>query len=266
MSCFLAENSLVGLKLKQDHKAAWTGNHGKVRRFSKRMMYSYNKQQVVEQQQASSSKEDSQEMLSVAHQTQDMFLNEQISSSPPPKTSETISSQEAAECGYTPGTYDVLSGRGRTSLNHVGNRRFRATVRLYLDEYLAATSRLEKTEVVMKVVHAVHQTGGRFLKRDPATGKWVAIGEKRARERVGHALRDAHAERIRSGKVEGDNSKMGDLKTENESEPLPIESFQEGWEFAEDLERLFADTGRATSSEQDAAPSDSSFGGEVAQV
>jgi len=90
-----------------------------------------------------------------------------------------------------PMDFDILLGRGKTSFNHVGNRRFRVFIGLHLRRYMDAQSRMEKTLVVNSVVEAIQEAGGRFLKQDAKSKKWFQVNSKMAREKVGHALRDA---------------------------------------------------------------------------
>lgn len=93
--------------------------------------------------------------------------------------------------------FDILLGRGKTSFNHVGNRRFRVFIGLHLRRYMEASSRMEKTLVVNSVVEAIQEGGGRFLKQDLKTEKWYQVNPKMAREKVGHALRDAVGMRMK---------------------------------------------------------------------
>jgi hypothetical protein len=87
------------------------------------------------------------------------------------------------------GPYDIICGRCSTAYNNVGNRRFRATISLYLQRYKEAKSREDKGDAIMSVVRLLlDDVGARFLKR--RGNIWVELGEKQAREKVGHALRD----------------------------------------------------------------------------
>ncbi|CAB9515421.1 Nitrilase family, member 2 [Seminavis robusta] len=86
---------------------------------------------------------------------------------------------------------DVLCGRGKTSFNHVGNRRFRDLIAASTDKYNSAKSRLEKSMVVHAIVEQVKKVKGRFLKQDRYTGRWYELDERQAKEKVGHAIRDA---------------------------------------------------------------------------
>lgn len=87
------------------------------------------------------------------------------------------------------GPYDIICGRCSTAFNNAGNRRFRATISLYLQRYNEARSREDKGDAIMSVVRILlDNIGARFLKKQGNT--WVELGEKKAREKVGHALRD----------------------------------------------------------------------------
>ena len=96
---------------------------------------------------------------------------------------------------------DILLGRSKASWNHVGNRKFRVFVGLHLKRYMEAATRLEKTMVVNAVVDSVQQAGGRFLKLNK-DGMWYVVSQKEAREKVGHALRDAVGLRIKLSSTE----------------------------------------------------------------
>ncbi|CAB9512994.1 expressed unknown protein [Seminavis robusta] len=86
---------------------------------------------------------------------------------------------------------DVLCGRGKSSFNHPGNKRFRDLITSSIQEYDRADSRLEKSLVVHSIVEGIRSVGGRFLKTDQDTGKWTELDDRACREKVGHAIRDA---------------------------------------------------------------------------
>jgi hypothetical protein len=86
------------------------------------------------------------------------------------------------------GSYDVLCGRHKLAFNNIGNRRLRVTVSLSIERYLAKMSRHDKTLVIISIVELIQESGGRFLKWNK--DRWIELGEKQAREKVGHALRD----------------------------------------------------------------------------
>jgi hypothetical protein len=87
------------------------------------------------------------------------------------------------------GPNDVVCGRGKGSYNRPGNKQFRALVRTNVEEYQLAKSKLDKSMVFSKIVDKVRESG-RFVKqRKDKT--WYEIGDEHAREKVGHALREA---------------------------------------------------------------------------
>ena len=107
---------------------------------------------------------------------------------------------------------DVLLGRGAACWNHVGNRRFRDIVRGYLDAYIKAKLRIEKTMIVSEILSKVEEANGRFLKKQPPEKKrgrrdnWVEVERKAAVEKVGHAIRD---QKIQPGKDRSQSSGPG---------------------------------------------------------
>ena len=59
----------------------------------------------------------------------------------------------------------------------VGNTRFRDLVGSLLDEYSSATSKLEKSAIVQRVLIEVRtkSPNGGFIKKDPLTGQWYEV-------------------------------------------------------------------------------------------
>ena len=82
---------------------------------------------------------------------------------------------------------------GKTCFNHQGNKSFRKLVRLYLDDYAEATSKLEKSAIVSSIIQTVRtqNPGGGFLRFDTSSGLWQEVGDHLAREKVGQTIRDA---------------------------------------------------------------------------
>lgn len=91
---------------------------------------------------------------------------------------------------YQPGPNDVVCGRGKGSYNRPGNKKFRELVQRHVEEYLRAKSKLDKSMVLASIVEQVREHG-RFIKRK--AGAWCEIGDEQAREKVGHAIREAIA-------------------------------------------------------------------------
>lgn len=86
---------------------------------------------------------------------------------------------------------DVYCGRDRYSHTHPGNRRFRQLINNYREIYQSSKHRDEKTRINTEIVKSVKANGGRFMRRDDATGQWHELDAASAHEKVSHALRSA---------------------------------------------------------------------------
>ena len=82
--------------------------------------------------------------------------------------------------------------------SHTGNIAFRETIEHQLERYHSATSKLDKSLIVIEIVDEIRSRtmNGGFIqqKKDPSdrnTKIWFEIGDTLARAKVGHALRDA---------------------------------------------------------------------------
>ena len=94
---------------------------------------------------------------------------------------------------YEAGPNDVVCGRGKGSYNRPGNKKFRALVQEYVPRYVNARTKLDKSMVLSAIVEKVREeNGGRFIKQRKG-GEWHEIGDEQAREKVGHAIREAIA-------------------------------------------------------------------------
>jgi hypothetical protein len=91
-------------------------------------------------------------------------------------------------------SYDVICGRGKGCSNWVGNRRFRVMIAMYKERYLQAPTRIAKSAVLENIFQTVQASSPptRFVRKDQAsTGRWYEIRDDEARNKVGHAMRDA---------------------------------------------------------------------------
>jgi hypothetical protein len=100
-----------------------------------------------------------------------------------------------------PGPYDIVCGRNSGAYNYIGNRRFRVTIEMNLQQYIYSPTREDKTNVIKSIVWMLHeQVSARFLKKETSkkssgsrrrgTPRYTVMTDKQAREKVGHALRD----------------------------------------------------------------------------
>mmetsp|Transcript_4333 Transcript_4333/g.7234 ORF Transcript_4333/g.7234 Transcript_4333/m.7234 type:complete len:285 (+) Transcript_4333:46-900(+) len=87
---------------------------------------------------------------------------------------------------------DVLLGKQRDAFNHVGNRNFRDLIHDNWERYNNSKGRCERTAIVVQIVKFLRdERQVRFLKKDTDVGKWFIVHDSVAREKVGHAIRDA---------------------------------------------------------------------------
>ena len=85
--------------------------------------------------------------------------------------------------------FDIICGRQSESLNHVGNRRFRVTINLYLQRYReTANARRKRVELITEIIETLQAAGAKFLKQKRDT--YVELSEREVRQKVAHALRD----------------------------------------------------------------------------
>jgi hypothetical protein len=93
------------------------------------------------------------------------------------------------------GPYDVLSGRDKAVFNHVGNRRFRVSLALWIPRYDEAQTKSEKAAVIGTLCHMLkNEAGIRFLKKyDGGPGEegfYMELNTTQTKKKVGHAIRD----------------------------------------------------------------------------
>lgn len=100
-----------------------------------------------------------------------------------------------------PRRFDVLLGKGTTIAEHTGNLRAFHIVEMNRDRYEKA-SKFEKTHVSERIVHLIHESYGRFLKKED--GGWVECTKTEAREKISHCfrrLRELDAKRAKKSKA-----------------------------------------------------------------
>jgi hypothetical protein len=104
-----------------------------------------------------------------------------------PKAS-VVGSKEGSQPAARPSEYSIICGRGKGTLNHAGNRRFRDLTSTFIERYSRADSKAAKSVIVSTILDVIHQADGDFcqLKR----GVWVKTGDHYAREKVSALLRD----------------------------------------------------------------------------
>ena len=88
--------------------------------------------------------------------------------------------------------FDIVCGRTESASRHCGNRRFRVTISIFLQQYMDRPDRgRDRSLLFIRIVDTIRSSGARFVKY--SDGQWRDIGDAEARRKVGRALRDAVA-------------------------------------------------------------------------
>lgn len=101
--------------------------------------------------------------------------------------------------GYQPSDHDVVCGRGKGHYNQPGNKKFRSLILDRLAEYQTLRTRIDKTVFLNKIIDEVRSqnNGQAHFVRKLEGGIWEKLGDELAREKVGHAIREALAPRYK---------------------------------------------------------------------
>jgi hypothetical protein len=86
---------------------------------------------------------------------------------------------------FQPSENTVLCGRSRECFESAGNRRFRVLCNSYMQEYLDAPGKVEKSRIVTKIMRTIRQLCpvGAFVSFEG--GRWYEVSQRTAREKVG---------------------------------------------------------------------------------
>jgi hypothetical protein len=109
-----------------------------------------------------------------------------------PESDERFDNQSNLIFVDEPHDHDVLCGRGGSINSHPGNERFRQLVEKRKRVYLTARFKREKRLIANSILSEIRSIDppGRFLSRDPKSGKWHDIGDEKARDKTSQALRE----------------------------------------------------------------------------
>ncbi|CAB9523917.1 Nitrilase family, member 2 [Seminavis robusta] len=104
--------------------------------------------------------------------------------------------------GFVPGPYEILIGRGRRCTNHWGNQRFRHMIETELEGYAAAECKRHKSSIIGRVLADIkkHSPNKGFIKKDVASGRWLAFTDAASRVAIAQAFRDALDDTYKSSK------------------------------------------------------------------
>eukprot|EP00980_Cylindrotheca_fusiformis_P021047 scaffold8060_cov110-Cylindrotheca_fusiformis.AAC.5 len=99
---------------------------------------------------------------------------------------------------FVPQPYSVLIGRGKACTNAIGNRRLQVLASSYLEDYNNASTKMEKSVIVSKIVDSIREACpvGAFIRHEG--GRWWEVDDVSAREKVGTMIRDLLSNKYRS--------------------------------------------------------------------
>ena len=86
---------------------------------------------------------------------------------------------------FIPSDYSVICGRTKFCFDSVGNRRFRVTVRMYIDEYKNASGKAEKSKIVTRIYNLVRESAPEGAFVTFCNGRWYECSERISREKIG---------------------------------------------------------------------------------
>lgn len=114
----------------------------------------------------------------------------------------------------------------------MGNRRFRITISLFLQQYNDLRSRTARGVLIADLCDMIHNNGGRFLKL--RNKRWVTLTAKESRTKIGHALRDSSCQQQKASTLTRPRTSSDDDDDDDESlwratkrqrilfEPIPL--------------------------------------------
>jgi hypothetical protein len=101
-----------------------------------------------------------------------------------------LSKAQLLPLSFKPNDVDILCGRGKVCSNRRGNKYYTTVTQNYIQDYIRATTRLQKSIVVSNVLKEVTKSGGRFIKVDKSTKRWYQMTPEQAHDKTGHSIRD----------------------------------------------------------------------------
>jgi hypothetical protein len=110
---------------------------------------------------------------------------------------------------------ELVQGRSRDCYESVGNRRLRLVCNSFLQQYLDAPGKLEKSRIVTQVMKIIRQNApvGAFVTFE--NGRYYEVSERTAREKVGGFFRDSLPAEYRSSA----KAKLARKKAQDEAGP-----------------------------------------------
>jgi hypothetical protein len=100
---------------------------------------------------------------------------------------------------FVPTIDHVICGRGKKSYGHCGNKNFLTIVAAHIDDYAAANTKQEKSDIVQSIVDILESRGG-FIRMETKTGLYYKAEDGAGREKTSQALRDCLNHKYKSSK------------------------------------------------------------------
>jgi len=94
--------------------------------------------------------------------------------------------------------YTVIVGRGKDVRQSIGNKRVRVLASMRLLEYSLAVEKRAKSAIVNKVLLAVKEAGGNFIKYNQKESRYYEVDDAIAREKIGYVFRDLLSDQYKS--------------------------------------------------------------------
>jgi hypothetical protein len=142
-----------------------------------------------------------------------------VSSDEEDEESDEVDGNTPLPDGYQPSSHDVICARGKAFWCHDGNKRYRDLIAAATPRYSKTSNKQEKTMIVTEIVEAVHQLGGKFIKKVKKCGPFVVVSEVFAREKVGQSLRDGLSTKYKSA-----SKFKKHRKSKSTSEKMPLDA------------------------------------------
>jgi hypothetical protein len=83
---------------------------------------------------------------------------------------------------------DVLFGKGKPLMKHVGNLRLQWLVEESLEQYNSQTEKQQKSDIIAQTFQKVRDSNGRFLSKE--SGVWIPVPDHLALSKISHLFRN----------------------------------------------------------------------------